>query len=74
MADSYTIVNQVQVQAKDLTGSYVPAVRVTFTLGAQGPFYVDVPVASFTAAEVKRLIDAYASHLSDVARLGTTAT
>jgi hypothetical protein len=61
-----------QVQSRDQTGNYVAAVRTWFTVGGMGPFYVDVPVATFDQGTVSGLIDAYAAHVVAVAGLSSS--
>ena len=70
MAAGIGIVKQEQVSARDATGAFVQAVRVTFTVDGQGPFSVDVPVASYSADSAGQLINAYAAHVRGVAALG----
>ena len=66
MAAGIVIVDQKQVTSQDATGAYVPAVRVTFTVDGQGPFYVEEPVSTFSKDSVNALIATYAAHVRGV--------
>jgi len=70
----WQVQSQVQTTAKDATGNYVSVVRVFFTVGAQGPFSVDIPVSTYTVQAAQAAISAYAASVSAVEGLtGTTA-
>jgi hypothetical protein len=71
MAVQTKVTKTEQVQSKDTTGTYVPALRTWFTVNNDGPFYVDVPVSSATPAAVQALIAAYAANIAGVQSLGS---
>jgi len=73
MAATWVVVSQSQTSAKDATGSYVPVVRIIFTVGAQGPFSVDVPVSTYSTGVAQAAIQAYADIIAGTEGLsGTT--
>ena len=74
MAATWVVVSQSQTSAKDATGTYVPVVRIIFTVGADGPFSVDIPTATFSTGVAQAAIQAYADAVQSVQSLsGSTA-
>jgi len=69
MAATWTVVSQSQTSAKDATGSYVAVVRIIFTVGAQGPFSVDIPVTTYSTGVAQAAIQAYADNVAAVEAL-----
>jgi len=66
---AWQVVSQSQTTAKDATGTYISVVRVVFTVDGQGPFSVDVPVATYDANAASAAIAAYAATVEAVEAL-----
>lgn len=47
---------------------YVPAIRVEFMIGDDGPFYIKVPQAQFTADKVNAELQKFAAEHARVLR------
>jgi hypothetical protein len=60
------IVNQSEYQKYGYGSNVQPTIRVSFKVGQQGPFTVDIPKAEYTAAKVWALIDPIADEIRQV--------
>ena len=69
MAENWTVTNQQQQMMQTSGGQWVDSMRVTFTTAGGVVGYVQVPMSLYSAAEVKKLIEARVTALDSVAQL-----
>lgn len=61
-----TVTKIVQTNFADAKGNLVFGYSVTFTVGTQGPFTINVSQAEFSAAEVNKRTAAFAAELAQI--------
>jgi hypothetical protein len=61
MADQPKVVSTSEDAMLNDARQYVPAIRVQFVIGTDGPFYLKIPKSDFTAARVNEEINKFAA-------------
>lgn len=61
-----TIVAITQVTRLDPRGQAIPTMRIEYRIGQDGPFSLELPKSEFTAAEVKKRIQAEAVEIRNL--------
>lgn len=63
LPEGVTIIRTEQLTTLDAAGAVQRRVRTYFAVGSGRGFYVELPAAQFTAAEMEKRISAYAEEL-----------
>lgn len=67
MSQDITGITSTQTVTQDAQGRLTPAIRVSFKVKGQGPFFVELPKDGFTADLADKAIQAYATELCKLA-------